>query len=123
MHPASVLKIYHDRWPVEGPPLAAKQMLGAHRQFVSSYESSQRLPELALLAGSMMAFLAASLPAIPTGFWDRDPQPTPGRLRRALIDLPFPHTYPLPPRFRKKASVFDHLPKGILGHRRTKSAA
>lgn len=123
LQPASVLDIYHDRWPVEGPPLVAKQMLGAHRQFVSAPESCQRLPELALLAGSVLAFLAASLPAIPTGFWDRNPRPTPGRLRRALIDLPFPETYPLPANFRVKRSVTDHLWTGFLARRRLKQAA
>ena len=123
LQPVSVLGIYHDRWPVEGPPLVAKQMLGAHRQFVSAPESCQRFPELALLAGSILAFLAASLPAIPTGFWDRNPQPTPGRLRRALIDLPFPETCPLPARFRVKRSVTDHLRTGFLARKRLKRAA
>lgn len=123
LQPVSVLGLYHDRWPVEGPPLVAKQMIGAHRQFVSAPESCQRLPELALLAGSILAFLAASLPAIPTGFWDRNPQPTPGRLRRALTDLSFPNTYPFPARFRVKRSVSDHLLTGVLGHRRFKQAA
>jgi hypothetical protein len=123
LQPVSVLSIYRDRWPVEGPPLVAKQMLGAHRQFVSAPESCQRLPELALLAGSILAFLAASLPAIPTGFWDRHPQPTPGRLRRALIGLPFPDTCPLPARFRVKRSVTDHLQTGFLARWRVKQAA
>lgn len=82
----------------------------------------QRLPELALLAGSILSFLAATLPAQPTGFWDRHPQRTPGRLRRVLQGLPFPQSYSLPPPLRKKASVTDHLPKGILGHRRHKRA-
>ena len=47
---ASVRAIYRDRWPVEQIPLSAKQMVGAHRQFVHAEESVQRLPELALLA-------------------------------------------------------------------------
>jgi len=59
---------------------------------------------------------------VPTGFWDRHPKPTSGRLRRLLAEAHFPESYPLPERLRKKASVFDHLPKGILGHRRTKWA-
>jgi hypothetical protein len=37
-----------DRWPVEQVPLAAKQMIGAHRAFVCGAESRYRLPELAL---------------------------------------------------------------------------
>lgn len=114
--------LYRDRWPIEQVPLAAKQMLGGARQFVFAPESCQRLPELNLLAGSIVTYLAATLPAIPTGFWDRQPKPTPGRLRRLLNRTPFPQSYPLPERFRKKNAVFGHLPKGILGHRRTKQA-
>jgi hypothetical protein len=119
----SVRGLYHDRWPVEQIPLAAKHMVGAHRQFVFAPESCYRLPELALLAGSILTYLAATLPAIPTGFWDRNPQPTPGRLRRALAGMPFPLSFPLPVRFRKKTSATTHLLKGILGHRRTRTQA
>lgn len=114
--------LYRDRWPVEQIPLAAKQMLGGARQFVFAPESCQRLPELNLLAGSIVTYLAASLPAVPTGFWDRNPKPTPGRLRRLLARTLFPKTCPLPGQLRKKDSVTNHLPKGILGHRRTKQA-
>ncbi len=120
---AALRGLYRDRWPVEQIPLAAKQMLGGARQFVSAPESCQRLPQLNLLAGAMMTYLAATLPAVPTGFWDRHPKPTPGRLRRLLIRTPFPESYPLPRQLRKKKSVFAHLPKGIRGHRRTKQVA
>jgi len=120
---AALRGLYRDRWPVEQVPLAAKQMLGGARQFVFAPESCQRLPELNLLAGSIVTYLAATLPAVPTGFWDRNPKPTPGRLRRLLAQSPFPKTYPLPARLRKKNSIFEHLPKGILGHRRTKQIA
>jgi hypothetical protein len=115
--------LYRDRWPIEQVPLAGKQMLGGARQFVSAPESCQRLCELNLLAGAMSTYLAATLPAVPTGFWDRQPKPTPGRLRRLLAHTPFPQTYPLPMQLRKKNVVTDHLPKGILGHWRTKQAA
>jgi hypothetical protein len=71
-----------------------------------------------LLIGSVVSFLAATAPAIPTGSWDRQPQPTLGRFRRTLQGQPFLETYPLPARIREKASVTDHLPKGILAHRR-----
>ena len=117
--PISVKGLYQDRWPVEQIPLAAKHMVGAHRQFVSAQESIHRLPELALLAGSLQSFLAATLPATPTGFWDRTPRRTPGRLRRTLANAVFPSSFPLPVRIRKKNSVTDHLPKGIFGHRRS----
>jgi len=122
LQPHTVHALYTDRWPIEQLPLAGKQMVGAHRQFVFAQETRHRLPELVLLAGSILTGLAALHPTIPTGFWDRHPQPTPGRFRRALAGLPFPQSYPLPGRLRRKASVTDHLPKGILAHRRTKHA-
>jgi hypothetical protein len=114
--------LYRDRWPVEQVPVAGKQMLGGARQFVFAPESCQRLPELNLLAGTLVTYLAATLPAVPTGFWDRNPKPTPGRLRRLLARVHFPESYPLPEQLRKKDSVSAHLLKGILGHRRTKRA-
>jgi hypothetical protein len=94
---AALRGLYRDRWPVEQVPLAAKQMLGGARQFVFAPESCQRLPELNLLAGSIVTYLAAVLPAAPTGFWDRNPKPTPGRLRRLLTRTPFPQVYPFIP--------------------------
>jgi len=120
---ADIRRLYLDRWPVEQLPLSAKQMIGAQRAFVHAEQVCQRLPELALLAGSMLSFLAAQLPPIPTGFWDRQPQATPGRLRRVLGRGGFPHDYALPAEIRQKASVTAHLPKGILAHRRTKRPA
>jgi hypothetical protein len=113
LQPITVKAIYTDRWPVEQIPLAAKQMVGAHRQFVHAPESVQRLPELALLAGSLLSFLAATIPVTPTGFWDARPKRTPGRFRRRLMGQPFPQTYPLPVQFRKKEAFTAHLPKGI----------
>jgi hypothetical protein len=122
LKPATVKAMYQDRWPVEQIPLSAKQMVGAHRQFVHAAESIQRLPELALLAGSILSFLAATAPAAPTGFWDRQPRRTPGRFRRMLMGKPFPQSYQLPSQLRKKASVTGHLPKGILAPRRKTTA-
>jgi hypothetical protein len=120
---ATLKAMYQDRWPVEQIPLSAKQMVGAQRQFVHADESIQRLPELALLAGSILSYLAATAPAVPTGFWDRQPRRTPGRFRRMLMSRPFPQSYPLPRQLRKKASVTEHLPKGILAHRRKTTAS
>jgi hypothetical protein len=111
----AVRDLYLDRWPIEQLPLAAKQMLGAARQFVSAPETCQRLPELALLAGSLLTYAAATGPAIPTGFWDRRPRPTVGRLRRLLARTPFPETCPLPARIRLKASPTAHLLTGSWG--------
>jgi len=114
--------IYQARWPIEQLPLAAKQMIGAQRQFVSAESSCYRLPELSLLAGSILSYLAATMPPIPTGFWDRAPKATPGRLRRRLAEITFGNLPPLTdfPRLREKDAVTTHLPKGILGHRRSK---
>jgi len=117
LKPESVRAIYKDRWPVEQIPLSAKQMVGAHRQFVHNPESVQRLPELALLAGSILSFLAATFPATPTGFWDRKPKRTPGRFRRLLLGQPFPKDVALPGQLREKKSVTGHLPKGNLARR------
>jgi hypothetical protein len=123
LKPESVRGIYKDRWPVEQIPISAKQMVGSHRQFVHNTESVQRLPELALLAGSILSFLAATMPPIPTGFWDRKPKRTPGRLRRTLIGKPFPKDAVLPGQLREKKSVTAHLPKGYLARRAKTLAA
>ena len=114
LKPESVRAIYKDRWPVEQIPLSAKQMVGAHRQFVHNSECVQRLPELALLAGSILSFLAATFLVMPTGFWDRKPRRTPGRFRRQLAGKPFPKDAVLSGRLREKNSVTAHLPKGFL---------
>ena len=116
----TVFLLYLDRWPVEQPPLVAKQMLGLHRQFVFAPVSVLRLPELALLVANILTYLAAILPAMPTGFWDRQPKRTSGRLRRVLAKSVFPNEYPFSERLREKQSVTAHLPKGILAHRRRK---
>ena len=114
--------LYRDRWPIEQVPLAAKQMLGAHRAFVFGGESRYRLPELALLAGNILAYVAATTAAVATGFWDRHCRPTCGRLRRVLVQVPFSEV-PVPiGTLRKKASVTGHLPKGVQGHRRRKGS-
>ena len=117
---AQAQAVYQDRWPVEGLPLWAKQMLGAARQFVFAETSRQRLPALALLAGSILAYAAATQPAVPTGFWDRTPRPTPGRLRRVLAQVYYEDLPELPVHLRKKQSPTAHLATGIHGHRRQK---
>ena len=103
---------------MEGLPLTAKQMLGAARQFVFTPESRQRLPELALVAGAILMYVAAIQPALPTGFWDRAPKPTSGRLRRLLAAGHCEDLEGLPEQVRKKPSPTAHLPKGVLAHRR-----
>lgn len=118
--PESVFALYLDRWPVEQVPLAAKQMIGLHRQFVFAPQSCLRLPELALLAGNVLTYLAAVLPPMPTGFWDQHPKKTPGRLRRGLARTNFLSFHQEHGRLRKKNALTLHLPTGIQGHRRRK---
>jgi hypothetical protein len=116
----AVWRLYRDRGPIEQVPLAAKQMLGAHRAFVFGGESRHRLPALALLAGNVLSYVAATSAAVATGFWDRCCRPTCGRLRRVLLRVDFCEI-PVPAGdLRKKASVTAHLPKGVQGHRRQK---
>jgi len=122
LKPVSVRAIYKDRWPVEQIPLSAKQMIGSQHQFVHAEETIQRLPELVLMAGSILSFLAATMPATPTGFWDKKPKRTPGRFRRTLAGQAFPKVANLSRRLRKKNSVTAHLPVGHLA-RITKNAS
>lgn len=113
-------RLYLDRWPIEQVPLAAKPMVGAGRAFVFGKDSRVRLPALALLAGSVLSYVAATSPVVASGFWDRCARPTCGRLRRVLSGLHF-RDLPAPQgQVRKKASVTGHLPKGINAHRRQK---
>jgi hypothetical protein len=110
--------LYTDRWPVEQLPLAGKQMVGAHRQFVFAAETRYRLPELVILAGSILTGWLLS-PHHAHRLLGPQARTTPGRFRRALAGLPFPQSYPLPTELRPKASETNHLPKGILAHRRS----
>lgn len=119
---SALWRLYKQRWPIEQLPLAAKQMLGAERSFVFGQESRWRLPELALLAGNVLSYVAATSQPVACGFWDRCARPTCGRLRRVLAQVHFsdlPHTAG---QVRKKNSVCAHLPTGVSAHRRTKAA-
>ena len=120
LQPLSQLSLYDDRWPVEQVPLVTKQMLGLHRQFVFAPTCCHRLLELAMLVGNILSYLALVLPPLPTGFWDRRPQKTSGRLRRVLARCEFPQVGLNYGQIRKKNSVTAHLPKGIDAHRRQK---
>jgi len=112
--------LYRERWPIEQPPLVAKQLLGGHRHYLFAAESRQRLPEVLLLAGSIVSYVAATSAACPTGFWDRRPRPTAGRVRRVLARVEFSQLSPLSGRIREKASVTGHLRTGVAAHRRQK---
>lgn len=115
--PQHLAALYRDRWPVEHLPLVAKQLIGAARQFVHAPDTCQRLPELALLAGAILSYAAATTPAMPTGYWDRHPRPTAGRFRRALTGRPFPTDFPLAAHIRAKRARTDHLRTGFWGQR------
>ena len=125
--PESLFAIYLDRWPVEQAPLAAKQMIGLHRQFVFAPASIQRLPELALLAGNILTYMAAVLPPMPTGWWDRHPKKRPaacaGSWRKPIFSLstknmanfakktPLPSIYPRALRgIDAKSGILDSFP-------------
>lgn len=119
----TIYLLYRCRWKIESLPQTAKQILGGHQSFVHAESSRFRLPELCLLAASIAQYLSATSPVVATGFWDRAPQATAGRFRRCLSGAPMPNFSEFAafcPRVRKKASVHEHLPKGVLGHRRQK---
>ena len=114
-------RLYKDRWPIEQLPLAAKQMLGAERSFVFGKQSRWRLPELALLAGNVLSYVAATSTPRATGFWDRCLRPTCGRLRRLLMAMDFSKLSLPEGQLRKKQVVTTHLLKGVKAHRRQKA--
>ena len=75
-----------------------------------------------MLVSNVLSYLALVLPTMPTGFWDRFPQKTTGRLRRRLARTHFPKVALNHRQIRKKNSVTAHLPKGIAAHRRQKQS-
>ena len=114
--------LYRDRWAVEHLPLAGKPLLGCGSAFVFGSESRLRLPELALLSGNVLSYVAATSSAVATGFWDRACRATCGRLRRVLNRLNFSELPVVGEQLRKKASVTSHLKTGVEGHRRQKAS-
>jgi hypothetical protein len=109
---AEAYQIIRGRWGIEQVPLVAKQLLGAHRQFVHALEMRFRLPELAVVAAGILTYTAACHAPLPTGWWDRRPRPTAGRLRRQLIKVDF-RAQPRLGQLREKRSVTQHLPVGF----------
>jgi hypothetical protein len=116
--------LYRSRWPIEVIPLTGKQLLGGHRAFVHAETCRYRLPELCLVAASVSLYLAATCEASPSGFWDKNPQPTAGRFRRVLSGA-CAGTLPelgvllgFCGRVRLKRSVHGHLKKGVEANRR-----
>ena len=121
--PPVVREVYRDRWPVKQLPLAAKQMLGAARQFVHEQETGQRFPELALLAGAVLTYAAATSPAVPTGSGDRQPRRRLGGsdtgsdrpIFRPSSRCPsaFAETWPSPTTYRKASGANDALQRPL----------
>ena len=78
------------------------------------------MPELAMLAGNVLSYVAACSQPIAMGFWDRCAHPTCGRVRRVLARMHFSDLPVLSGQLRKKDSPTAHLPKGVKAHRRQK---
>ena len=125
LSPQAAFCLYLDRWPIEQVPLVAKQMLGLQRQFVFAPESCQRLPELALLAANILTYLAATLPPLPTGFWDRCPKKRPAGCGGSWLRLIFPKMPLIRSNFGKSSRLQTIYPRvfwlidernGILDH-------
>ena len=116
-----VWQLYRDRWAVEQLPLAAKVMLGSERAYVFGAVSRFRLPELALLAGNVLSYIAAGSQPVASGFWDRAARPTCGRLRRLLARQDFSLLPLQQGKRRKKNSVTAHLKTGVDAHRRKRA--
>ena len=117
--PEAAYKIYASRWPVEGLPQAGKYILSGGRgtHYVHHPTAMQRIPILSLVFGSLLKYVAATLPPFRTGFWDRLVKPTYGRLLRHLKKVGIP----LSRQLFKKASVTAHLPVGYEAMRLAKA--
>ena len=116
---ASMQAIYPERWPIEGVPQTGKYILsgGGGRHYVHHPTALTRLPALTMIFGSLLKYLAATLPPIRTGFWDRAAKPTYGHLMKHLKKVGLP----LSNQLSKKASVTAHLPPGYEAIRLAKA--
>jgi len=110
LQPEAARQIYIARWPVEGLPQTGKYILsgGTGTHYVHQPTAMERLPVLSLIFGSLLKYVAATLPPFRTGFWDRVVKPTYGRLLRHLKKVGIP----LSNQLFKKESVTAHLPVG-----------
>ncbi len=110
LKPEAAREIYIARWPVEGLPQTGKYILsgGKGTHYVHHPTAMERLPVLSLLFGSLLKYVAATLPPFRTGFWDKALKPTYGRLLRHLKKVGIP----LSEQLFKKGSVTAHLPVG-----------
>ena len=115
LEPSAAHKIYVTRWPIEGLPQTGKYLLsgGGGTHYLHHLTAMQRLPVLSLIFGSLLKYVAATLPPFRTGFWDRLLKPTYGRLLRHLKKVGIP----LSEQLFKKRSVTAHLPVGYAAIR------
>ena len=109
----TVYQLYIDRWPVEQIPLVSKQLLGCHRQFVFNPISCWRLAELAFLVGNLLTWLAATLPPIPSGYWDRHPKKRPDAYDGSWHVLILQMTCLFPSEFEKSVRLPPICPKEL----------
>lgn len=119
LEPHAARNVYVSRWPVEGLPQTGKYILsgGGGTYYLHHPIAMQRLPILTLTFGSLLKYLAAILPPFRTGFWDRAPKPTYGRLLRHFKKVGID----LSEQLFKKASSTDHLPVGYEAIRLAKA--
>lgn len=119
LEPIAGCQIYGTRWPVEGLPQTGKYILsgGGGTHYVHHPTAMQRLPTLSLIFGSLLKYVAATLPPFRTGFWDRQLKPTYGRLLRHLKKVGIS----LSEQLFKKASATAHLPVGYEAIRLAKA--
>ena len=119
LKPEAGYQIYDLRWPVEGLPQTGKYILsgGGGTHYVHHTTAMERLPTLSLIFGSLLKYVAATLPPFRTGFWDRVLKPTYGRLLRHLKKVGIP----LSEQLFKKGSVTAHLPVGYEAIRLAKA--
>jgi hypothetical protein len=110
LKPEAAREIYIARWPVEGLPQTGKYILsgGSGTHYVHHPTAMERLPMLSLIFGSLLKYVAATLPPFRTGFWDKALKPTYGRLLKHFKKVGIP----LSDQLFKKGSVTAHLPVG-----------
>lgn len=115
LQPEAARQIYMARWPIEGLPQTGKSILsgGTGTHYVHQLTAMERLPVLSLLFGSLLKYVAATLPPFRTGFWDKVAKPTYGRLLRHFKKVGIP----LSNQLFKKDSVTAHLPVGYAAIR------
>ena len=92
LKPEAAREIYIARWPVGGLPQTGKYILsgGLGTHYVHHPTAMERLPILSLIFGSLLKYVAATLPPFRTGFWDKAVKPTYGRLLKQFKKVGIP---------------------------------